>query len=73
MFPASLLPFFRNEAVLDRRDEMVWRVEGGTMSTRAESRSNRDSSSAAVESCDEMEDSEAEEEVREEEVDAYGE
>ena len=65
--PASFPPLLRKEAEAAILEEMEWRVEGGTMSTRAEMRSRRDSWSGASES---TESSETEEDVREDEGEA---
>jgi len=68
-FPAIFPPRFINDAVFEMRDEIVWRVVGGTMSTRAARRSKSVSSAETSEETDERE---AEDDVRDEEVDAYG-
>lgn len=66
-FPRILPLRVITEAVFERREEMEWRVDGGTISTRAAMRSKRVSS---VESSDETEERDAEDEVRDEESEA---
>lgn len=64
MFPATLPPFLKKEAVFETLEEMEWRVAGGTISTRAATRSKKDSSTEASEAIEERESVEF---VREEE------
>lgn len=64
MFPANFPPLFTNDAAFEKRDDIVWRVEGGTMSTSAAMRSKIVSSCESSEDTDERD---AEEDVREDE------
>jgi len=62
IFPTSFPPRLKIEAVFDTREAMEWRVVGGTMSTRAATRSKKDSSTDISDSTDDMD---AEDDVRE--------